>query len=426
MSNQFMPNHDPTPAVGKAGGSQRSTDMAEVVESCNRFAVDLLAKLASEPGNLFFSPSSIATALAMTLAGARQETAEELRKVLHLTLPEHMFHEGFLELRKVSRTGSVELRSANRLWGQRGYHFLPDFLEITERCYRARFAEVDFRTAAEEARQRINAWVEDQTARKIRDLISPEVLTPLTRLVLTNAIYFKGSWEHEFDEVNTHEEAFWTAPGVSHSVAMMLQMAELRYGEIDGLQVLELPYRSRSIEWRPTKHGDIQGMEPVEIPGSGSDLVLSILLPRGNPGLREIERRFTTAHLQEWTNLRTCLVEASIPKFRIESGFLLNEALESLGMRKAFLVEEADFSRVSDDPEGLFLSAALHKAFVDVNEKGTEAAAATAVALAGRGRMEPQQPRIFRADHPFLFLIRDRATRLSYFVGRVANPAAAR
>ncbi len=393
--------------------------MVEIVESCNCFAFDLHSKLASKPGNLFFSPSSIAMALAMAMVGASEETAEEMAEALHSTLPENRFHEGFRELRKATKTGGVELTLANRLWGQRGYNFLPEFLEATERCYGARLAEVDFCAAAEEARLQINAWVEEQTAEKIRDLIPAGMLDPLTRLVLTNAIYFKGSWNHEFDEADTAAAPFWTAPGTAHPVQMMHQTESLRCGEFDRLQVLEIPYRESQIEFRSPQAGHV---EAVEIPDSGSDLVMCILLPRRIDGLQEVESRLTTATFREWTTLRTCEVDASIPRFRIESSFLLNEPLASLGMQQAFSPEEADFSRMSDEPEGLFIAAAIHKAFVDVNEKGTEAAAATAIVMMERCAKVFEEPKVFRADHPFLFLIRDRKTRLIHFIGRVVNP----
>lgn len=412
-----MANQDPQKTAVRNGPS---SDMAEVVESCNRFAFDLHSKLAGEPGNIFFSPSSISTALAMTLAGASEDTAEEMAEVLHSTLPENRFHEGFWELRNAMKTGGVELKLANRLWGQAGYRFLPEFLEATERCYGARLAEVDFRNAVEEARLKINAWVEEQTAGKIKDLIPIGMLHPLTRLVLTNAIYFKGSWEFEFDKCKTTHEPFWTTPGTEQPVEMMNKMEYLQYGEFDDLQVVEMLYRSRIVELAKTS--DIENGGLLEFP-SGSDLVMCILLPRRIDGLQKIESRLTTATFREWTTLRTCEVVVSIPKFRIESGFVLNDTLKSLGMRQAFSVDEADFSRMSDDPEGLYIAAAIHKAFVEVNEKGTEAAAATGVAMAGGlGIPEPEQPKVFRADHPFLFLIRDRKTRLVHFIGRVVNP----
>jgi serpin B len=395
-----------------------STDRAAVVESCNRFALNLHSRFADQPGNLFLSPASIATALAMTYAGAGGQTAGEMAEVLCMTLPESRFHVGFRDLRAAMRTGAIELRSANRLFGQRGYSFLPAFLQTTERCYGARLAEVDFTSATEEARQQINAWVEEQTAQKIRDLVPPGVLTALTRLVLTNAVYFNGHWEHEFDENETSEAPFWTAPGRPAPAQMMQQWNEFEYGEFDGLQVLELPYREKLVEFRVNERGY---HTEFEIPDSGSDLAMCFLLPRRKDGLPEIESRLTPATLLQWTTLRTRNVLAAIPRFRIESDFRLDETLKSLGMPRAFSLVQADFTRMSDNPEGLYLAAALHKAFVDVNEEGTEAAAATVVVGMARGGYE--EPVTFRADHPFLFLIRDRATRLLHFLGRCVSPA---
>jgi serpin B len=397
----------------------RSADATEVVASCNRFALDLYAQLARQPGNLFFSPASLASALAMTYAGAGGQTAEELAQVLHWPFPDNCFHEGFRDLWKATRTGGAKLRSANRLWGQRGYHFLPEFLETTERCYGARFAEVDFRAAAEQARRQINAWVEEQTVQKIRDLIPPGLLDSMTRLVLTNASYFKGSWQHEFDEALTREAPFWNDAGTEHRVPMMRQMEAFRYGEFDGLQVLEMPYLEAQVEVRELQDGL---WLQVAIPDSGSDLAMCLLLPRRKDGLAELEASLNATALQQWTTLRAVPVEASIPRFRMESSFLLSGALRSLGMQQAFSRDEADFSRMSDDPEGLFISEAIHKAFVDVNEKGTEAAAATAVMMTAGCAVERPEPRIFVADHPFLFLIRDRATRLVHFLGRFVSP----
>ncbi|MBI3861419.1 MAG: FHA domain-containing protein [Planctomycetia bacterium] len=407
--------------IDRTGG--RSADLAEVTGSCNRFAFDLHSKLAGRPGNLFFSPSNIAMALGMTLAGAAAATAEEIAEVLHATLPEDRFHEGLRELQNATQTGRDGLKLANRLWGQAGHRFLPAFQEATERCYGARLAELDFRAAAESARQQINAWVAEQTADKIQGLIPAGALDPLTRLVLTTAIYFKGAWRQEFDEHHTEKIPFWTEPGSSHSVLTMRQTAQFLYGEFDGVQVLELAYRPCSVEWRSTKHGDIVHLQPIQTGGRSSNLVMNILLPSRVDGLRQIEARLTAESLETLTTLESCLVDVTIPKFKIESSFTLNQVLESLGMRRAFSPDEADFSRMSDNREGLFLSAAIHKAFVDVNEKGTEAAAATAIVMCAAGLMvEPPQPKIFLADHPFLFLIRDRVTGLIHFLGRVVEP----
>ena len=401
-----------------------SHDVEQIVESSNRFACDLYSLLARETdGNLFFSPSSLSLALAMTYAGANGTTAQEITEALHYSLPPEKLHTAFGKLQAATRTGGVELKIANRLWGQAGYHFLPEFLRTTKKHYGAGLAEVDFRNAPEVACQQINSWVEEQTAGKITDLVSSAGLHELTRLILTNAIYFLGTWENEFDRRRTTDAPFWTAPGKSQSVPMMRLTKHFHYGEFDQIQVLEMPYRSQQFEWKPVKHGDIEGWNPVEIPDSGSDFALCVLLPRKMDGLVDLERTLSPSIIQKWMTLQACKVDVSCPRFQLESSFQLEEALASMGIRKAFISDEADFSQMSDNPEGLFIGSVLHKAFVEVNEKGTEAAAATAVMMACWGAAEPEPPKEFRADHPFLFLIRDRRTLLIHFMGRVVTPS---
>lgn len=375
-------------------------DIAQIVESANDFAIALYSKLAKDiTGNLFFSPSSITTALAMTFAGAGGETAKEMADVLHFVLPDDRLHEAFRRLQQSTRKGGVELRIANRLWGQRGYHFLPEFLETTDRCYGAGLAEVDFRGAAKDARERINKWIADQTAQKITNLISPGMIDSMTRLVLTNAVYFLGCWQHEFAEAATKDTPFWTAPNDQHPVHMMRQVARFSYGEFDGLQSLEMPYRRSQTDVRRSNAGNT---ELIEDASGGSDLTMYILLPRTVDGINDLEAHLSSSALEKWTTLAPCRTEVCVPKFRIDSTFLLGKTLESMGIRKAFS-READFSRMSDDPEGLYVSDAIHKAFVDVNEKGTEAAAATAVVMRARCAPNTEGPKVFRADHPFLF-----------------------
>lgn len=388
---------------------ETKNDVTDVVESCNQFGNDLFSQLLGESGNCFFSPSSVSTALAMTFAGASEETAREMASVLRFSLPPDRLHEAFRSLPANPSTGGVELRMANRLWGQQGYHFLSDFLQTTENCYGAKLAEVDFQTASESARQQINAWVENQTAHKIKDLIPPEILDGTTRLVLTNAVYFLGRWAREFDKAFTSDQPFWTTPDEKHLIPMMRNTGRYQYGDFKDLQVLELPYRTDTI--------DSSG-----IPDGGGDWSMCILLPRRGVDLRQIEAQLSTTVSQQIKTLRSHEVNVQIPKFRIESAFSLNEALKQLGMKRAFSMTDADFSGMTDDPEGLFIAAALHKAFVDVNEKGTEAAAATAVVMALRGASRAGKPEVFIADRPFLFLIRDRATGLIHFMGRFAKP----
>lgn len=383
-------------------------DVSQLVDGCNQFACDLYSRLAaSSDGDLFFSPSSVSAALAMTLAGAGGQTAREMIQALRFPLPDERLHEAFRHLQAGVETGGVELRIANRLWAQRGYHFLGDFLDTTGNCYGATLADVDFVARAELVRQQINGWVEEQTAGKITDLIQPGVLNELTRLVLTNAIYFWGSWEQAFETRATREAPFWTALDQSVNVPMMHHSSDFAYGEFPGLQVIELPYQSQAASATPSHE-------------RAGGFVMWVLLPRQTDGLQAVEGQLTPAKLKEWTALRRTQVDLSLPRFRVEASFHLNEKLQELGMRQAFSMDDADFSKMTDDPPGLYIEAVLHKAFVDVNEEGTEAAAATAVVMFLRGGA-PRPPKEFRADHPFVFLIADRRTGLIHFMGRATR-----
>jgi serpin B len=398
-------------------------DVFRVVGISNRFAIRLYSQVGNEsPGNLFFSPSSIMFALAMTYSGAAGSTAREMADTLGFNLPPDRLHRAFKKLRDETRTGGVEFRVASRLWGQIGYRFLEDFLQTINQCYGAGWSEVDFRTNAEDARNKINSWVKEQTNGKINDIIPAGVLTPLTRLVLANAIYFLGSWEKEFDETNTKDDAFTTLDGSQHTVRMMNEFDTFCFGDFADYQLLELPYRTARYELKPGVEDGIEGFVHVESGDGGSDFVMDVILPRQKDGLPKIEARITGDLLPDWNKLQSCRVNVQLPKFRIDWTASLNQALEGLEMRSAFIRDQADFSGISDDPDGLFIESVLHKAFVEVNEKGTEAAAATMmIAVAGCAR-EPEPPKTFRADHPFLFLIRDRKSGLIHFMGRMATP----
>eukprot|EP00913_Durusdinium_trenchii_P023385 g21963.t1 len=397
-------------------------DVARLVEECNRFACRLYRQLSGKSDdNLFFSPGSISLALAMTFAGAAGETADEMVDALGISLPAEQLHEAFRQLQEQTRTGEIELQIANRLWGHAGYPFLDSFLRTTERCYHAELKPVDFENAAEEARLEINAWVAEQTAGKITELIPPQFLEPDTRLILTNAIYFLGVWEQEFNEQATVEAPFHTAAGESQNVPMMRKIDTLRYGEFDRLQVLELPYRSEMSSLDVADSPDEHSAHAASASTAGSDFCMCILLPESADGITELEQQIASAGLSRWTTLHEVDVDVSLPRFRLEASFRVDEAMKSLGMKRAFSRADADFSKMTDDPVGLFIDAILHKAFVDVNEMGTEAAAATGVIMVERG-LPPQQPKIFRADRPFVFLIRDRATGLVHFMGSVKSP----
>jgi serpin B len=371
-----------------------------VAEDGNRFALDLYGRLrAGQSDNLFFSPGSLSTALAMTYAGARGETASQMAKVLHFTLPQEKLHPAFGDLRRYwdvkGEESGYRLSVANRLWGQQGFHFLPGFLAVTREHYGAELAQVDFARGTEPARQRINAWVQEQTHGKIQDLIPPGVLDAMTRLVLTNAIYFKGEWTERFRKELTQVAPFRISARQQTDVPLMYRQDDFRYSAGDGLKALELPY------------------------GKG-DLAILVLLPDEIEGLSALEAKLTTDNLSRWqSGLRKQEVRVFLPRFKLTSQFQLAEVLRAMGMSRVFTPGEADLSGMSSEQE-LFVSAVIHKAFVDVNEEGTEAAAATGVEVKSAAAIEG--PAVFRADHPFVFVIRDNRTSSILFLGRLVNP----
>lgn len=385
-----------------------SETLAALVEASNAFAVDLWNRIRCQEGNLAVSPSSISLALAMTWAGARSETAGQMAEVLHLEGREGI-HEAAATLlydwNDPSRT-AYELRIVNRLFGEQSYRFEEEYLELVRRRYGAPLERIDFRYAPEPSRARINAWIEQQTAERIRDLLSPGDVGELTRLILTNAVFFLGKWVKPFHEENTLQAAF-RAPGLKIRVPTMQQVGNFNYCRKANVKILELPYR-------------------------GGDFAMTILLPRAANGLPALEKRISTTVLDRWrADLQLRSVAVAIPRFTIDpaSPILLKSTLAEMGMPRAFDRSAADFTGIADPPDSqdrLFIDEVVHKSYVKVDEAGTEAAAATAVlptATASRGLWTPK-PKPFRADHPFLFLIRDVRSRVILFVGRVTDPRA--
>jgi len=373
-------------------------DLNTLVSGNNAFALDLYKRLAIEKGNLFLSPYSISSALSMTYAGARGETARQMAKVLRFTLPQERLHSAFYELSKVLQSGNkgYQLNIANALWGQKNYKFLQEFIDITNRYYDAGFKEVDFidGTAREETRQMINRWIEEKTNGKIKDLIGPKDLDALTRLVLTNAIYFKGKWESQFDPRNTKDIPFYISEKVKVDTPMMYQKSRFKYAEDDEVQVLEMPY-------------------------TGKDLSMVIVLPKQGVPLSKIERSLSAKKLGIWlSKLSEIEVEVYVPRFKIEKRFVLSKLLQKMGMVDAFDMMKADFSGMTPKPD-LYISSVIHQAFVDVNEEGTEATAATAVIMGTKAMIIPT---VFRADRPFIFLIRDLRSGSILFIGRLVEP----
>jgi serpin B len=372
-------------------------DVAEVVQGNNSFALDLYGKLAAEPGSLFFSPYSISNALAMTYAGANGNTAREMKTALHFNLEPERFHAAFGKLvhyfQAPAEKRKFQLEIANRLWGQVGMGFRPEFLKLGEDQYLAGLQEVNFRNR-EKARQTINAWVDRATHKKIGALVPEEAITPNTLLVLTNAIYFKAAWDQPFDAVKKPGDFHLTA---DEKVAVPLMGATRFAGFFDDGATLGL-----------------------ELPYQGDDISMVVLLPKRIDGLPGLEKTLTLANLDRMlARLENRNVEITLPRFTMTSMFALNDVLAKMGIKDAFVDGAADFSGITSEHK-LHIHYVVHKAFVNVNEAGTEAAAATGAFLGTLGR--PPAPVPFKADHPFLFLIRDRPTGSILFMGRVIDP----
>jgi serpin B len=370
-----------------------------IADSNNRFAFDLYGQLRNRKGNLFFSPYSISTALAMVYAGAGGRTADQLASALHLPAEPESIHPAFgdqqAQLNALGAEGDIALNLANGLWAQQDYPFLEPFLELVEKHYGAELRQVDFKTAHEIVRQEINAWVEQQTHDKIRELLKPGVLNALTRLVLVNAIYFKGDWAHPFEESATQEADFFITATRKTPVPLMTRQQRLGYMENDLLQAVALPY-------------------------AGDALSLVALLPKRADGLAELETSLNAEALDQWLGLLQAReVQVFLPRFKTTSEFNLVSTLSALGVKDAFVPGAADLSSMDGSRE-LSVSSVVHKAFVDVNEEGTEAAAATGAVVSVTSM--PASPIVFRADRPFLFLIRDERSEAILFMGRFAEP----
>ena len=370
-----------------------------ITKNTNEFAFDLYRRLELENKgkNIFFSPFSISDALAMTYAGARGNTEKQMAKVLRFSLPQEELHPAFSSLieRLKVKPGkkAYKLHIANALWGQKDYHFLEEFKALIDRYYNGGFYNVDFAGNTEVARKRINTWVEQKTEEKIKNLIAKGDIDSLTRLVLTNAIYFKGKWASQFKKKNTKPMPFHVTSKKSVKVPMMFQEGQFPYFENENLQVLELPY-------------------------AGDELSMIILLPAKKDGLAELEQHLTEKTLSQWlAHLCKREIKVYMPRFKLRTKYYLARDLAAMGMPDAFS-NRADFSGMTGHKE-LKISKVIHQAYVEVNEEGTEAAAATAVTMRLKAVM--LHP-IFRANHPFVFMIFHKKTGSILFVGKVVNP----
>ncbi len=365
------------------------------------FALDLYQREKGQAGNLFFSPYSISTALAMTAAGARGQTEKEMATALHFTLPPPELARGFAQLAErfaqIEKQKRVSLTVANSLWCEKKYPFNAAFLELNRKYYGAEVRPLGFAGDPAAARETINSWIAQKTQDKIRDLLQPSQISPLTTLVLCNAIYFKGSWVTRFDSKATRPEPFFLARDKRVDVPMMSAQFKVRSYETGDAVLFALPY-------------------------SGDDLSLAIILPNAVDGLGALEKELNAASLPQWLAsldaAREAKASVALPEFKLNCRLSLADDLKAMGMPSAF-GSSADFSGMSSARD-LFISEVVHQAFVDVNEEGTEAAAATAVTMTKSIALE--RPLVLRADHPFIFLIRERQTGTILFLGRLVNP----
>ena len=369
----------------------------------NLFGLQIFRSLpSSSDDKCFFSPLSITTALAMTYMGTRGNTAKQMEDVMKLSFGKDV-HFCFKELitdifQYFPNPDLPELKLANRLYGQKGFNFKPEYLVTTRDLYGAQLEAVDFIKETESAREAINTWVEEQTVGKIQQLIAPGVLSDMSRLVLVNAIYFKGKWTEQFKEYCTRDMPFYLSPSETKAVPMMYQEETFGYyyDQSAKCKVLVMNYK-------------------------GGKVNMMIALPDDICGLAELESKLSEEVLRSWAQkVKGVKVKVTLPKFKFTKTFSLVDCLKTLGITDLFQLRKADLSGIAEDE--LVVSEVIHKAFLEVNEQGTEAAAATAVVACFGCAMSRVEPKEFKADHPFVFFICDRKSGAVLFMGHVLCP----
>jgi serpin B len=395
----------PAPAPPLSAAEQAT--VAATVSGINALAAKLYVKLKAAPGNLFFSPYSITTALGMAYEGAQGQTASEIQGLFGFPAEAGARHAAFGALHKHLNPSqaSYKLSLANSFWAQQGFDFLPAYTAVLREHYSAEATNVDFAGATEATRQQINGWVDEQTAHRIPELFAAGMLTPDTVLALVNAIYFKGKWAEPFDPDWTQDREF-RAPSGRLTVPMMSNASEYWYGANDKLQIVALPYEASALEMLVVlpKGDAISAAEEFLLSGELAKVKADNALETTPDGLRLSPSELTIM----------------LPKFQFDAGYMLGDHLSALGMPTAFDPEHADFSGM-DGRRYLYIGVVIHKAWVQVDEEGTEAAAATGVTMETTAA-PADDPLVFNADHPFLFAIRDRDSGLILFVGRVEDP----
>jgi len=376
-----------------------------IVDANSRFALDLYSKYRLKEDNLFFSSYSISSALAMTYEGAKGKTAEEMKIVLHLPNDTEKIHSDFININnQLNHENKLyNLSIANALWAQEDYPFLENYFRIVENTYGAKATNLNFKTDTENSRITINNWVEDKTNNKIKNLLPQGILTFDTKLVLTNVIYFKANWSNPFNADDTITEKFKINSEESVDTKMMHEQSFFNYGETNNLQILEMDYLG---DW----------------------LSMIIILPKEIDS-RSVEDSLSTLNLANWKReMKNREVLVTIPKFKFETKYFMARDLREMGMLDAFDPNMANFTGMwnKQNDENLYISEVIHQTFIEVAEAGTEAAAATAVIIAesaaGPIFIEPPKPKIFTADHPFIFIIQEKNTGNILFMGKLINP----
>lgn len=372
-----------------------SANIDPLVESHNKFAIDLYSELKNQEGNLFLSPFSISTVFRMAAQGAKGDTAEQMKKVLHHSAGATQELMSMLTNQSDEKR-DCELNVSHALWVQEGLNIVPEFSKALKNDYNAVPNQVNFVKNLENTIKTINQWVSDGTKGKIPQLLTSNDVSEDTALILTSAIYMKGNWVHEFDETMTEKKPFYQSEGKVSQVDMMSHYARYSILMTPSFDLLEIPYLNLS---------------------SGPRLAMYLFLPREQNGLASVEKELSEKNIRMWMdNMDSMRVHLSLPKFKMEQSFDLNQAMKSLGMEKAFDPSAADFSGITGNRD-LFISKAVHKSFINVDEKGTEAAAATGLVMNLTSVME-QVIYEFVADHPFFFLIADKETGTILFMGR--------
>jgi serpin B len=391
-----------------------------VVDGNTRFALNLYGQQATNPGNLFFSPYSISTCLAMLYAGASGNTEQQMSQVLGFGTNQEQFASFFGKLqaglKSDQETNAIELNIANALWIQEDFPVLPSFLETATNQYQASVGQADFTTDADAVTQSINAWVARETRNRIQNILSPGSITRDIRLVLANAIYFLGKWTVSFQETNTETQPFFLSSSTVMEVPLMHQPL---LSAPDGQPILFNYMQSYPAQSTSTSSNDFQALE---LPYGSNQLSMVILLPSQLDGLEQLEHQLSPTFLSDvLSRMAPQPVEIFLPRFTLQSTLDLGDTLESMGIVDAFTPFAADFSAI-DGANDLFVGFVVHKAWGEIKESGTEAAAATVIGVVATS-VGPSHL-IFRADHPFLFVIRDTQTGSVLFMGRLTTPSA--